>query len=145
MEKQLNALVYDHLNAVSPKAAMIFKKEMKPKGMDEGTPRLKEIVNSINQAKQLNSLVYAYLCEVLLKAAKIFRKDVKPKDLEEGTPSLKETVAYFNQRKQKRKKENGAETNGPSTKKMKINSCSDEISRDVVGTCSNEGKEEVNA
>lgn len=130
MDKRLNALVYDFLTAVSPKSALTFKKEVKPKGLDEGIPRLKEIVNFINQTKQLNSLVYIYLTEKSLTAAKIFRKDVKPKELEEGTPSLKEIVESFNKRKLKRKKETGAEANGSSAKQAKINS-EREIDSDV--------------
>ena len=142
MEKRLNALVHDYLTAVSPKAALTFKKEVKPKGLDEGIPRLKEIVNSINQTKQLNSLVYIYLTDKSLTAAKIFRKDVKPKELEEGTPSLKEIVESFNKRKLKRRKETEAEAIGSSAKQAKINS-EREISSDVDQTSANEVSQNI--
>ena len=43
MEGTLNTLVFDYLSNINPKAANLFKKEVKPKALAVGSPGIKEI------------------------------------------------------------------------------------------------------
>ena len=45
MEGKIKALVFQFLTEVDPKAAAVFKKNVKPKGLDSGAAGLKEIVS----------------------------------------------------------------------------------------------------